>query len=66
MQARVLLHQSPVAEVFGQVWKTGCLTRVEREWLKNALLQTALSAEDTAAIDRLIHAVRRGWLKIVD
>ena len=54
-----------VAEVFGNVWNSGAVTDSDREILRYAFLQERLSEEDYAAIDRLLHAIRRGWLQMV-
>ncbi|HIK12885.1 MAG TPA: hypothetical protein IGS52_21940 [Oscillatoriaceae cyanobacterium M33_DOE_052] len=54
-----------VAEVFGNVWNSGAVTGSDREILRYAFLQERLSEEDYAAVDRLLHAIRRGWLQMV-
>ena len=58
-------HNS-VAEVFSEVWDSGAITRHEREELQSALLKGDLTHDDHAAIDRLVHAVKRGWLSLED
>lgn len=52
----------PISELFFQIWRSGKITRTDRYSLRAALLEDGLSEEDKAAIDRLLHAVRRGWL----
>ncbi|NER37815.1 MAG: hypothetical protein F6J93_28300 [Oscillatoria sp. SIO1A7] len=66
MRLSALLPQNSVAEVFGQVWKSGGMSAADRECLMSAFLEESLSEEDYATIDRMIHAVRRGWLQIWD
>lgn len=53
-----------IAEVFSEVWDSGTITEYERKELKSALLHGNLSSDDHAAIDRLVHAVKRGWLRL--
>ena len=64
MQVPTLYSTSLIAEVFGQAWNAGSLTVNQREGLMAALLENPLNSEDYAAIDRLLHAVRRGWIKV--
>ena len=55
-----------IAEVFSEVWDSGEITRHERKELQSGLLKGDLSNDDYAAIDRLVHAVKRGWLSLGD
>ena len=66
MQVPTLYSHSLIAEVFGQAWNVGSLTLNQREGLMAALLENTLNSEDYAAIDRLLHAVRRGWIKVTE
>ncbi len=64
------LHQDVLPEVIitelvFQVYRSGILTHEQRKQLKNLFLYHNLSEEDTTAINRLLHAIRRGWLRIV-
>lgn len=66
MSDQALLNKSNVADIFGQAWSSGRLTYSARQQLQAAFLNGVLSEDECAAIDRLFHAVRRGWLKIID
>lgn len=66
MPDQALFPLPTIAEVFGQAWNSGRLTFRDRLYLRSAILNSALSEEERAAIDRLLHAVRRGWLQILD
>lgn len=55
-----------IAELFTKVWQSGRLTRTDRQELKAVLLEPSVPEEDQVTIDRLLHAVRRGWLVVVD
>jgi hypothetical protein len=66
MRTQTLLPQFTIAELVFQVYHSGLLTPTHRQQLKTALLNDCLTEEDQTAINRLLHAVRRGWLKVVD
>lgn len=66
MQSQSLIPQFTVSELFFQVYRSGRLTTNQRQHLRSSLLQESLSEEEQTAIDRLIYAVRRGWLKMSD
>lgn len=53
-----------IAELVFQVCHTGELTSDNRKQLQSVLLQHSISEEERSAIDRLIYATRRGWLRI--
>ena len=66
MSAQALVPNSTIADLFGHAWNSGRITLNERQYIQSAILANTLSEEDRAAIDRLVHAVRRGWLKLLD
>ena len=66
MTYQVLLPEYTIAEMVFQVYRSGFLTTEHRKQLRNLFLEYDLSEEDTTAINRLLHAVRRGWLKMAD
>ncbi|MGC9504393.1 hypothetical protein [Baaleninema sp.] len=51
-----------VAELFFKAWSSGCLTESSRHGLRDAFLDDRLNPDDLTAVNRLVHAVRRGWL----
>ncbi|MDJ1185482.1 hypothetical protein [Roseofilum casamattae] len=53
-----------MAELVFEVCHTGKLTQANRKQLRSILLQPSISEEEHSAIDRLLYAIRRGWLKI--
>lgn len=55
-----------LSEIFAQASSSGYLTVADRDGLKFALLDESLSSEERAAIDRLLYAVRKGRLRLVD
>ena len=66
MNYQTLLPEVIIAELVFQVYRSGILTTEHRKQLKSLFLYHHLSEEDTTAINRLFHAVRRGWLSIAD
>lgn len=66
MPVPTLQPDCTIAELFYQVCHSGNLTRADRWGLMSALLGSTLSLEDREAIDRLLHAARRGWVAILD
>lgn len=65
MQALTLKSDRAIAELFYQVTHSGNLTRTESHGLRT-LGQNALSQDDRDAVNRLLHAIRRGWVSISD
>lgn len=55
-----------LTELFSRVYAVGRVTPSDRQVLRYALMEGALSEEDRNLIDRLIYAVRRGWLKMTE
>lgn len=55
---------SHVAAIFSEAWVSGSITKHDRRGLSCALQRGGLSIEGHRAIDRIVHAVRRGWLRL--
>ncbi|CAD5958201.1 hypothetical protein PCC9214_03002 [Planktothrix tepida] len=66
MVPKVQLLQSALSDLFAQVNTTGQLTLADRYGLMAAILDESLSEEERRCIDRLLRAVSRGRIKIVD
>lgn len=66
MVPKVQLLQSALSDLFAQVNTTGQLTLADRYGLMAAILDESLSEEERRCIDRLLRAVFRGRIKIVD
>ena len=65
MQTLTLKSDRQIAELFYQITHSGNLTRTESQGLR-ALCQSALGEDDRDAVNRLLHAIRRGWVRISD
>ena len=60
------LLEFAIAELFVQVSLSGQITLADRYGLQAALLKDSLSEEERFAIDRLLYAISRGRVKIVN
>ncbi|HIK11182.1 MAG TPA: hypothetical protein IGS52_13085 [Oscillatoriaceae cyanobacterium M33_DOE_052] len=63
---RTLQPRPTVAEIFCTTLANGQITRRDRESLRRAFLADSIRDDEYAAIDRMLHAVKRGWLMMVD
>jgi hypothetical protein len=66
MNTHSLIPPTNFSELFFQIYWSGRLTPEHRQYLRAILLQESLSEEEQSSINRLIYAVRRGWLKLTD
>ncbi|HEY9674334.1 MAG TPA: hypothetical protein V6D11_23035 [Waterburya sp.] len=66
MLTSVCLLPDAISELFVQVSSSGKITLADRYGLMAALLDESLAKEDRELIDRLLRAVRRGRLEVVD
>jgi hypothetical protein len=65
MQALTFKSDCAIAELFYQVSHSGNLTLTESHRLR-VLGESALNQDDRDAVNRLLHAIRRGWVRISD
>jgi hypothetical protein len=63
---QVCLLESAITELFTQAIQKGHITLPESCGLMAALLTNSLSEDERDLINRLLYAVRRGRLKVVD
>ena len=55
-----------LSELFAEVTHSRAITQADRYGLMAAVLDDAISEEERQAIDRLLYAMRRGRLQIVN
>ncbi|MBD2041622.1 hypothetical protein H6F56_13240 [Microcoleus sp. FACHB-672] len=60
------LPQFSLTEISFEVWETGTLKVCQREEIRALLLTDRISTQDYRLINRLLYAVRRGWLGLAD
>jgi hypothetical protein len=66
MQIPLDRFQVSLEDLYAQVWKTGYLTQTQQQQLKSMkYLGDRMTSGERETIDRLMHAIRRGWLKVV-
>ena len=66
MEPPVYLLPSALGELFAKTNDTGEITLADRYGLMAAILNESLSQEEEFSINRLLRAVRRGRIKLVD
>ncbi len=66
MNAKLFNSELTLAEVFFQVYQQGKIDKHHRQYLRATLLNEQISQEEQTAINRLLYAVRRGWLQVAD
>jgi hypothetical protein len=55
-----------ISELFAQATSTGKITLADRYGILAALLQDSLDEEEISCINRLLYALRKGRIQIVD
>lgn len=63
---QVYFLESTIAQLFAHTLQKGKLTLTDRYVLMTALVNNSLCQEEEILINRLLHAVRRGRLQVVD
>ncbi|WP_254564949.1 hypothetical protein [Oscillatoria sp. HE19RPO] len=66
MNPSIKLLPHAISELMAQVSATRKITLADRYGLMAAILEDSLDEEDRFSIDRLLRALRRGRLQIVD
>lgn len=66
MQPPLHLIPSALGELFAEVNDTGCITIADRYGLMAAIFDDSLTDEEKRSIDRLLRAVCRGKIKLVN
>lgn len=66
MMSPLSLLPTALSELFAQVSTTGTITLADRYGLLAALLDEAMGEAERMSIDRLLYAIRKGRVKVVD
>ncbi|HLO50344.1 MAG TPA: hypothetical protein VK211_18150 [Kamptonema sp.] len=66
MTTQAFLPEFTISELYFTAWKSGIINRRHREQIQWAILTNSLNEPDHKIISRLLYAVRRGWLCLVD
>ena len=65
MDSELILWQYTLAEQFSDIYNAGRLTKADLQRWELAR-DSALSEEEASLVTRLFHAVKRGWLKVIE
>lgn len=63
---QVYCLESTIAQLFSKVIQTGKITLQDRWVLMTAISSNSLCQEEQILINRLLHAIRRGRLEVLD
>ena len=66
MSTEAIKPEATLAEVFFQIYQQGKIESDHRQHLRETLLKESVSDEEQTAMNRLLYAVRRGWLEIAE
>ncbi|WP_199248397.1 hypothetical protein [[Phormidium] sp. ETS-05] len=53
-----------MAKIFCQIYRYGYIDNKKRQHLQSLLLKESLSEEEKILLDRILYAVRQGWVTI--
>ena len=66
MQHQVRLIPGALSDLYAQATSSGEITLADQYGLMAALLEESLTSEERASLNRLLHGIRRGRLKVVN
>lgn len=66
MSPHLQLIPGSIAAILASTCTTGCITKADRYGLLAATLDDSLDPEDREAVNRLLYAIRRGKIKIIN
>jgi len=58
-------HKISMAKLFFQIYRYGYIDNKNSQDLQNILLQESVTQEEKIYVDRILYAVRQGWVRIV-
>lgn len=66
MDAKYVLPKDTIAEKFSSIYSAGKISSTDVQRLRLTLFHVDLTPEEVTLIDRLFHAIKRGWLEVVN
>lgn len=54
-----------MAKLFFHIYRSGYIDVTNRQHLQHILLQEYVSEEEKLYLDRILYAVRKGWVKVL-
>jgi len=58
-------YYNTLNELYSSSWAKGILPRSQQQYLQQLRQEQQLGEIEARLIDRMFHAVRRGWLRVV-
>lgn len=66
MAPQLQLIPGSIAAILASTSQTGCITKADRYGLLAATLDESITPEEREAMNRLLRAIRKGKIKIID
>ncbi|MEG4813552.1 hypothetical protein [Microcoleus sp. K5-D4] len=67
MTTKAYIPEYKISELYFNIWKSGKIDRTVFQQIQYAINSHSLkSSEDRKIVSRLLYAVRRGWVSVMD
>jgi hypothetical protein len=67
MRTETFIPEYTISELYLSIWKSGTIDRTQFHQIQYAInAQTLRNSNDRKIVSRLLYAVRRGWLSVMD
>jgi len=67
MRTQSFIPEYAISELYLNIWKSGTIDQTQLQQIQYAInSQTLRSSDDQKILSRLLYAVRRGWLSVMD
>ncbi|MEG3909312.1 hypothetical protein Q5691_25520 [Microcoleus sp. w1-18aA5] len=67
MTTKAYIPEYKISELYLNIWKSGKIDRTVLQQIQYAINSHSLkSSEDRKIVTRLLYAVRRGWVSVMD
>ncbi|MEG4065938.1 hypothetical protein QUA42_01065 [Microcoleus sp. Pol11C2] len=67
MTTKAYIQEYKISELYLNIWKSGKIDRTVFQQIQYAINSHSLkSSEDRKIVSRLLYAVRRGWVLVMD
>lgn len=67
MTTKAYIPEYKISELYLNIWKSGKIDRDQFQQIQYAINSHSLkSSDDRKIVSRLLYAVRRGWVSVID
>lgn len=67
MRTQIFVPEYAISELYLNIWKSGMIDQTQLEQIQDAVnSQTFRSSDNQKILNRLLYAVRRGWLSVME